>query len=155
MFKQRFWSFAKCNVHNLNDIHRCHACYCWHVENPHKLFVVMGRGAEIIQSSRHHLKILGTRRVEWSKCHAEDPLMFGATVPNSVAMAALRPGFVHPWLCVWPICLPKYVVPSVHYLRHQKRTIQTSLATILSVYIINVASVSKVCYLLSAYIFRG
>jgi hypothetical protein len=42
--------------------------------------------------------------------------MLGATVQNSVAMAALRPGFVHTWLCVWPICLPKYVVPSVRYL---------------------------------------
>jgi len=65
-------------------------------------------------------------------------------------MAALRLGFVHPWLCVWPVRLPKCVMPSVHYVRHHTRAIQTSLAAILLVYIINVASVWKVCYLLSA-----
>ena len=115
----------------------------------------MRRGAQIIQRSRQHLKILGTRRVKCFKCHAEDPFMFGFTVQNPVAMATLRPGFVHPWLCVWPICLPKYVMTSVHYVRHHTRDIQTSLAAILLVYIINFASVWKVCYLLSAIQYFG
>jgi hypothetical protein len=115
----------------------------------------MRRGAQIIQRSRQNLKILGARRVKCCKCHAEDPFMFGVTVQNSVAMAALHPGFAHPWLCVWPICLPKYVMPSVHYVCHHTRAIQTSLAVILLVYIINVASVWKVCCLLSALQYFG
>jgi len=80
---------------------------------------------------------------------------FLASLYKIQSPSALRQGFVHPWLCVWPIRLPKYVMPSVHYVRHHTRAIQTSLAAILSVYIINVASVWEVCYLLSAVQYFG
>jgi len=41
-------------------------------------------GAQILQKSRSHLKILGTRRVTCSKSHTEDPQTLGATVQNLV-----------------------------------------------------------------------
>ena len=77
------------------------------------------------------------------------PFMFGATT-KFIRHGDFAPGICAPLVCVWPVCLPKYVMPSVHYIRHHTRVIQTSLAAIFLVYIINVASVWKVCYLLSA-----
>jgi len=74
-------------------IHRCHVWYCWRVENPHALFVVIPWGAQIIQRSRQHLKILGTRRVKCFKCHTRSCL---ASLQNLIVMATLRPEFVHP-----------------------------------------------------------
>jgi hypothetical protein len=49
------------------------------------------RGAQNVQKSRSHLKILGARRVTWSKFHAEAPQISHAT-------ATWHSGFVHPWV---------------------------------------------------------
>jgi len=38
------------------------------------------RGAQILQKSRRHLKILGVRRVTWSKTYTDDPTILGAPV---------------------------------------------------------------------------
>ena len=46
-------------------------------------------------------------------------------------------------------------MPIVHYLRHHTRAIQSSLAADLLVYLINLASVRKVCYRLSAVQYFG
>ena len=54
------------------------------------------RGAQIFRKSRSHLKILGARRVIWSKLHREDPQILGATVQNVVAKATWHAGSVHP-----------------------------------------------------------
>jgi len=82
------------------------------------------------------------------------PFMFGVTTKFS-RHGDLEPGICAPLVCVWLVCLPKYAMPSVHYVRHHTRVIQTSLAAILLVYIINVASVWKVCYPLSAVQYFG
>jgi hypothetical protein len=57
--------------------------------------------------------------VKWSKFHAEDPLMLGATIRNSFSMVVLRPGFLRPWLCV-------YVVQAFITYCRQTQTIQNS-----------------------------
>jgi len=43
-------------------------------------------GAHIFQKSERHLKILGARRVTWTKFHTEDALMSGATAHNPVTV---------------------------------------------------------------------
>jgi hypothetical protein len=48
-----------------------------------------------------HLKIVGTRRVIWSKLHTEDQQMFGATVQTSVARVTWCPGFLQPCMILW------------------------------------------------------
>ena len=42
--------------------------------------------AQIFQKSGSHVKILGARRFACSKLHAEEPLILGATLQNSVAL---------------------------------------------------------------------
>jgi hypothetical protein len=42
------------------------------------------RATNIFQKSRGFLKILGTRRVKWSKCHTEEPQILEAITSNSV-----------------------------------------------------------------------
>lgn len=51
------------------------------------------------KSLRSYLKILGTKRVTWSKFCAKDPQILGATVQNLFVVATVlwSPGFVHPW----------------------------------------------------------
>jgi hypothetical protein len=58
---------------------------CW-------ILMVYDRGAQIFQKSRSHLKILGARRVTWSKFRTEDPQILGATVQNLVARDFCTPG---------------------------------------------------------------
>ena len=38
---------------------------------------VKSRGAQLFKTSRNQLKIIGARRVTWSKFHTEDPISFG------------------------------------------------------------------------------
>jgi hypothetical protein len=54
------------------------------------------RGPQIFQKSTSHLKILGARKVTWSKCNTEDLERSGANVENLLARATWRPEFVHP-----------------------------------------------------------
>jgi hypothetical protein len=72
--------------------------------------------------SRQRLKILGARSVKCFKCHAEDPFTSGVTVQNSVAMAALRPGFVHPLVMRMAYLLTK--------IRNAKRSLRTPSHTV-------------------------
>ena len=44
--------------------------------------------SQIFQKSSSHLKILGARKVAWSKFHTTDPQVLGANVQNLVAMAS-------------------------------------------------------------------
>jgi hypothetical protein len=46
--------------------------------------------------SRNHLRILGARRVTWSKFRRKDPQILSTTVKNLVAVATGRPGLVQP-----------------------------------------------------------
>ena len=41
-------------------------------------------GALIFQNSMSHVKIVGARKVTWSKFHSEDPQIIGGTVKNVV-----------------------------------------------------------------------
>jgi hypothetical protein len=62
-------------------------------------------GAQILQKSVSHLKILGVRRVTCSMFRTEEPHILGATVQNSVAKAMWFPGFVHPCVVLTAICV--------------------------------------------------
>jgi hypothetical protein len=115
----------------------------------------MRRGAQIIQRSRQHLKILGARRLKCFKCHAEDPFIFGVTVQNSVAIC-FAPG-----ICAPLVMRMAYPLTKIH---NAKRSLRTSSHTghtdlisrnLVGLYIINIASVWKVCYLLSALQYFG
>jgi hypothetical protein len=61
--------------------------------------ILQGRSAQIFQKSRSYLKILGARRVTWSKFHSEEPQILGAMVQNLVAWATWHQGFMYP--CGW------------------------------------------------------
>ena len=50
---------------------------------------------EFFEKSRNHLKILGDRKVTWSKIQNGDPLTLDATVRNLVTMATWWAGFIH------------------------------------------------------------
>ena len=60
---------------------------------------IHSRYAHIFQKSKSHLKILGARRVTWSKFHTEDPQILGATIltylltPWSRVLLEKLPGF--------------------------------------------------------------
>jgi hypothetical protein len=54
------------------------------IQKCEKRKVYFRTGAQILQKSRSHLKILGARRVTCSKSHTADPQMLGATVQNLV-----------------------------------------------------------------------
>jgi hypothetical protein len=63
---------------------------------------IVFRDAQILQTSRSHLKILSARIVTGRNFHTEYPQIFGVTVQNLVAQGFLRQGFlrqgfVHPW----------------------------------------------------------
>jgi hypothetical protein len=58
--------------------------------------ILSSRGAQIFQKSRSHLKILGARRVMWSKFHNENPETLCATAENLCVTASWPPGVVHP-----------------------------------------------------------
>ena len=53
------------------------------------------RGVQMLQKSRNLLKILGARRVIWTKFHTEYSQIIGATVQILVATANWLPKFVH------------------------------------------------------------
>jgi hypothetical protein len=53
---------------------------------------------KFFQKSRTHLKILGARRVTWSRLNTEDPQILGIVVQILIVTETWRPGFVHPWL---------------------------------------------------------
>jgi hypothetical protein len=55
-----------------------------------------GGGSTIFQKSGIYLKILGARKVRWSKFHAEDPQIPGATVKKICGQGVLAPGIVRP-----------------------------------------------------------
>ena len=55
-------------------------------------------GAQLFQKFRSHLKILGSRKVTWSKFRNDDPQTLGVTILNLHATATRNPGFVHSWL---------------------------------------------------------
>jgi hypothetical protein len=57
----------------------------YHVAGLHKFF----------QKPGEHLKMLGARRVIWSRFHCEDPPILGTTVQNIVAWRLCCIGFVH------------------------------------------------------------
>ena len=76
------------------------------------------------------------------------PFMFGVTTKFN-RHGDFAPRICAPLVCVWPACLPKYAMPSVHYVRHHTRVIQTSLVASLLVYIImlHLSGSSAVSYL--------
>ena len=56
-------------------------------------FTLITKGRQIFHKSRSRLKILGARRMTWSKFHAADPEE--ASVQNSVPIVSCRPEFVN------------------------------------------------------------
>lgn len=48
-------------------------------------------GAQIFQTSRNHLKILGARKVTLGKFHAKDPQTLGVTIQNVVTLDLCTP----------------------------------------------------------------
>jgi hypothetical protein len=64
------------------------------------------RGVQIFRKCRNQLKILGARRVTWTRLRSQDPQMLGSTVPSSVARALwpavlVRPWCLESWSSVW------------------------------------------------------
>ena len=47
--------------------------------------MVKQRGAQILQKSISHLKIVGTKTVTWRNFHTQDPQVLGTSVQNLVA----------------------------------------------------------------------
>ena len=76
---------------------------------------------QIFQISTRHLKILGTRRVVWSKFHTQDSQIIDITVQKLIALATWCPGFVHPRLnvkycfLIWQEGLTKTMKNLNHY----------------------------------------
>jgi len=60
-------------------------------------YVQYGRGAQAVQKSRSHLKILSARRITGSKFHTEDALISCATIPNLVTTLIWHLGYAHPF----------------------------------------------------------
>jgi ABC-type spermidine/putrescine transport system permease subunit I len=56
------------------------------------------RGAYIFPQINNHPKILGVRKVIWSKFETENPHVLGEAVKNLFPMATFRPGFIYHWL---------------------------------------------------------
>jgi hypothetical protein len=54
-------------------------------------------GAQILQETRSCLRILGARRLTWSKVHTEDPQILGAATQNFVTKVTWCLGCVHLW----------------------------------------------------------
>jgi hypothetical protein len=69
-------------------------------------FVVVNNGTQIFQYSRSYLTILGDIRV--TKQVPTDPQILGSIEQNLIAMATLRPGFVHTL---------SYVILGVNYIQ--------------------------------------
>jgi hypothetical protein len=59
--------------------------------------IVYIQSPPILRKYRNHLKILGARKVTWSKVYSGDPLTLEASVRNLIAMATWRVGFMHLW----------------------------------------------------------
>jgi hypothetical protein len=79
------WKNAQCRLwHNYNAIIKVTRSY------------FVNQGSSIFQKCSSHSKILGARKVTWSKFHIADPQIFYATIQNLVAWATWQPGFVHP-----------------------------------------------------------
>jgi len=55
------------------------------------------RVAQILQKSRRHIKILGSRKFTGSTLHTENPHTLGAIVRDVVVWGTWSLGFVHPW----------------------------------------------------------
>jgi len=53
------------------------------------------REAQVFQKSRSYFRILGTRRVIFSKFLSEDPQVLGTTIQNLITCMTWHPGFVH------------------------------------------------------------
>lgn len=67
------------------------------------------QGAQILQNSRSHLKLLDARMVTRSMFRTKDPQILGTTIQNLVAMATERTDFVHSYLLSFSpfSCQPK------------------------------------------------
>ena len=68
--------------------------------------------AQILQKFRSHLKIMGTRKVTWSKCHTESPQILGPTEQN----------LLHPSYQITAHCVHEVCVCHVHYSTYDLRT---------------------------------
>jgi len=84
------YAYNKLRLRNTNRTRRS-VC----IKNYDAHYLHYTKGAQIFQKSRSHLKILGARRVIWSKFHTEDPQILGVIVEKVVARATWYPGFVH------------------------------------------------------------
>ena len=73
---------------------------CTGLLGPVRLVVVRG-GPQILQKSRSYLKILGARRVTWSRLHTEYLQILSAMVRNLVARNFCNPG--HAIVPSWPV----------------------------------------------------
>jgi hypothetical protein len=92
---QRTWTFSWCHQYpNRTNS----ACRNW-------LILLYIRGAQIFKKSRNHVKLLGARRVIWSKFHNEGPHILCATEQKLFARAIWRPGFVRPCFLWTPACV--------------------------------------------------
>jgi hypothetical protein len=95
----RFWMHTFCRVQTYVfclypfafSVYSVCVCVCARVR-------VQCRGIQIFQKYSSHLKILGARRVTWSKVHKEDSQTVGSTVQNLVIWVGLAPGICAP-LC--------------------------------------------------------
>jgi hypothetical protein len=66
-------------------------------------------GTQIFKNSKSHLKILGARKVTWSKYHTEYPKILDATVQNLAVRAIWRLRFVYPCCTISTEVLKQHV----------------------------------------------
>jgi hypothetical protein len=69
------------------------------------------RDTQILQKSWGHIKILGVRRVTWSRFHFEDSQMLVAALQNLVNRATWLPEFVRPPFMVSGYSAGSHMVP--------------------------------------------
>jgi hypothetical protein len=83
------WNLVQKAVYLSNDTNN--------TKNTNVLTNVINHDTKLFKKFISHLKLLGTKRVKWSKLCTDDPEIFDATVQNLDAMTNWRPGFVHSW----------------------------------------------------------
>jgi len=93
---------------------------CWEPKKlfhwaPNPLSAALNKGLQIFQKSNSHLKIMGARKVTWSKLYTQKPQILKATVLNLVAQSSGRPGFMHLFLKMYHV---HFLPPSFPFIIH-------------------------------------
>jgi hypothetical protein len=84
------------------DAFRKHRCFCVvFTEGATRRYRIWAGEHNFSKKSGGRHKVLGARRVTWSKLHTDRPQMLGAIILMSVVRATWRLGLVRPWYTDW------------------------------------------------------